>query len=287
MTPFSLEGPPLSFAVVGYPVAQSVSPAMHEAAFRAYGSPHSYEKVALPPHAWADFLDETPHAGLNVTIPHKERAARDASEPSTLVRELGAANVLSRTRGGWRAENTDALALRTLFLEDYRPFLRGPILLLGAGGAARAAFWALREAGAREIWVRARKKEKALAFLRSLAPSSGLEARALGWDEPFSLEPFSLVVHGTPLGMADPEESPLEGVAFPPGRGERALLDVVVHRQVPRLGREALQKGWHYEDGLRMLALQAALSWDVWFGIRGPLPLMLEAARKALGREGW
>ncbi|MDI3269314.1 MAG: shikimate dehydrogenase [Bacillota bacterium] len=287
MKRFSLEGSPLSFAVVGYPVAQSVSPAMHQAAFAAYGSPHTYGRVALPPEGWEDFFHKTPHAGLNITIPHKERAFQSASWPSSLVRELKAANVLSRLEEGWAAENTDALALKTLFLEDYGPFMEGPVLLLGTGGAARAAFWALKEGGAREIWVRARDREKARSFLASFEGSLELQGTALGWEDPFSLEPVSLVVQATPVGMADPGESPLEEKVFPKGRGGKAILDLVVHRQMPELGRVALAQDWHYEDGLRMLALQAALSWEVWFGIRGPLPIMRRAAEKALGREGW
>ena len=138
--------------VLGHPVGHSRSPAMMNAAFRELGLDWQYVKLPVPPELFAPTVRALPasgYAGANVTIPHKLAARALADEVSHAVAAIGAANTLAFADGAIRAENTDAGGLLAA--------IGGPVagrraLVLGAGGAGRAAVWALREEGA-EVWV--------------------------------------------------------------------------------------------------------------------------------------
>src|SRR4051812_46607460 len=139
-------------AVAGWPVAHSRSPAMHNAAFAALGMDDwLYTRLPLGPADFEDAVRALPgsgYRGINVTIPHKEAALAVSDSPSEAARAIGAANTLTFSDGAIEADNTDAQG----FLDALGEPLRGrTVLVLGAGGAARAVVWAAREADAREV----------------------------------------------------------------------------------------------------------------------------------------
>ena len=153
-------------AVLGYPVSHSRSPAMQSAALAELGlAPKwSYEAIEVMPERFAELVAALPDddfAGVNVTVPHKLAALDLASEASASAREIGAANTLSFSGGGIVAENTDAVGITAAIAE---PLNGKRALVLGAGGSARAAIWALRNEGAEvSLWNRTAEKAKALA----------------------------------------------------------------------------------------------------------------------------
>ncbi|MBX5468678.1 MAG: shikimate dehydrogenase, partial [Thermoleophilaceae bacterium] len=133
--------------VLGQPVAHSRSPAMHNAAFRELGLDWRYVKLPVPPELFAELARALPgsgYRGANVTIPHKGAALALADERSDAAREIGAANTLTFADGAIVADNTDAQGLLDALGE---PVAGRRALVLGAGGAGRAAAWALRGAG--------------------------------------------------------------------------------------------------------------------------------------------
>ena len=179
--------------VCGWPVAHSRSPQMHNAALAALGlDDWRYLRLPLPPELFEETVRALPAAGfrgVNVTIPHKEAALALADHASEAARAIGAANTLTFEDGAIHADNTDAPGLLAALGED--PAGR-TALVLGAGGAGRAAAWALREAGADvAVWNRTPERARALA--------ADLGVRAV--DAP---GPADIIVHCTSVGLQGP-----------------------------------------------------------------------------------
>ena len=273
-------------AVLGHPVAHSRSPAMQTAALRelGLGEEWSYEAIDMPPADFAGLTRALPaegFVGANVTIPHKEAALALADEATAPAREIGAANTLSFAEGGIRAENTDApglLAALGSSPEGKRA------LVLGAGGSARAALWALAGEGATvEIWnrtaTRADELVRALAAGRGtladngsrLAPVSGAQARSAAYE---------LIVNCTAVGMGGADEDPFAELPLDPKRLGRkvTVVDLVYGGEPTRLAREAREHGANVVDGLEVLVRQGAESLRIWTGEDPPLKVMREAA---------
>jgi shikimate dehydrogenase len=259
--------------VCGWPVAHSRSPAMHEAAFAAAGlDGWRYLKLPLPPELFAETVRALPAAGfrgVNATIPHKEAALALASEASDAAREIGAANMLTFERdGAIRADNTDAPALIETLGAAWDPAGRRG-LVLGAGGAARAAVWALVRAGAAEVEVWNRSHERAVAL------AGALGARAV--REPGRAE---IVVNCTSVGLADPDATfkalPLQADSL--GAGS-CVVDMVYRDGGTRLLEAARTRGADVIDGLEILVAQGAASFERWTGRTAPR----QAMRAAVG----
>ncbi|HEX2084902.1 MAG TPA: shikimate dehydrogenase [Solirubrobacteraceae bacterium] len=246
------------FGVLGWPVKHSRSPAMHNAAYAALGlRDHRYQHLPVPPELLAETVRALPRAGFagaNVTIPHKEAALAVADEATERARAIGAANTLTFSDDGTiHADNTDAPGLLAALGDD----VPRTALVLGAGGSARAAIWALRQAGA-EVSVLARTPARA----------EGLQARIV--DTP---EPAECLVNCTPIGLDDPDALPADP------RGYATVVDLVYRDGGTRLVREAQSAGARTVDGLEILVRQGALSLEIWTGLEPPLDAMRLAAR--------
>ena len=259
--------------VAGWPVAHSRSPAMHEAALAAVGlEGWSYQLLPLPPELFAETVRALPAAGfrgVNVTIPHKQAALALADTASGAAREIGAANMLTFERdGAINADNTDAPGLIAALGERWDPAGRR-VLVLGAGGAARAAVWALLQAGAADVAVWNRTPERA----RALAGELG--GRAV--EEP---APAEIVVNCTSVGLADRDATfkalPLQADSL--GAGS-CVVDMVYRDGGTRLLEAARTRGADVIDGLEILVAQGAASFERWTGRTAPR----EAMRAAVG----
>jgi shikimate dehydrogenase len=279
------------FAVVGDPVGHSKSPAMHSAALRALGLPHTYDAVRATSDELPGVvarLREGQYDGLNVTVPHKEGVLSLVDALDESARVAGAANTLVRDPSGRLvAHNTDApaLAAELAGLAGSRSWpADGWALVLGSGGAARAAVAALGvHLGVGEIAVRARAfsdPARREAFVRTAphpvtpelwAPSGLRERRTIA------------VVQATSAGMrgADAGEEVARVVAWDALPPSAVAIDVVyAPRDTPWL-RAARRRGLRSDDGLGMLARQGALALELWLadeGVQAPL----EAMRAAL-----
>jgi shikimate dehydrogenase len=269
--------------VLGWPVAHSRSPAIHNAAFAALGMEGwRYQRLPVPPALFAETVGALGSAGFlgaNVTIPHKQAALALATRSSQAAREIGAANTLTfAPDGSIAAENTDAPGLIAALgrLHDVPAHPRA--LVLGAGGSARAAVWALREAGASEVLVWNRTPERA----RTLARELGARAVKVA-------EAADLLVNCTSVGLetggaiersaTDGEALNQLGLTFDQVGEYSHVVDLVYRSGSTQLLAAARAHGAGTVDGLEVLVAQGALSFELWTGRQAPLALMRRAVR--------
>jgi len=303
------------YGVIGWPVGHSLSPLVHNAGFEAAG--HDGVYVPLPVAAGWEPLKATLHAladaagldfrGASVTIPHKEGVMRFCAEtpgwsPDEEAMRIGAANTLVRDGDQWDALNTDAPAIVGC-LHDTLGSLRGKrVLVLGAGGAARAAAAGLAGAGAR-VRIAARTAVRAEAIRDDLEELAALEGGAVSvcaWEDRAG-EACDAVVHCTPLGMRGgpgPDLSPLNdeqleaiggsgrgtGPERPvPRRPPLVVFDTVYNPVETPLLRAAASRGMRTIDGVSMFVRQAAGQFRAWTGTEAPGVLFERVVREALG----
>ncbi|MGE5282344.1 MAG: shikimate dehydrogenase [Chloroflexota bacterium] len=259
-------------AVLGHPVAHSRSPAMQNAALAALGMGEEwhYEAIDVAPEGFEERVRAMPgegFVGANVTVPHKGAALALADKASRTAQEIGAANTLSYEDGAVLADNTDAEGL--LRAVPVSPAgLRA--LVLGAGGAARAAVWALDQVGAEvAVWNRTPQRARDLCLELGGEPVDAPDARD-----------YELVINSTAVGLAgeDPFAAlPLDHAAFVPGQ---IVVDMVYGAEPSELLRAAEAAGAATVDGIEILVQQGALSLEIWTGHQPPLGTMRAAARK-------
>ncbi len=263
-------------AVLGFPVGHSRSPAMHTAALAELGLANewTYEAIEVPPEGFADRVRAMPgegFAGANVTIPHKQAALALADEASDAAREIGAANTLSFEPGHAVAENTDGAGI--IAAMGVAPAgMRA--LVLGAGGSARAAVWALQRAGA-EVAVWSRTPERAVRLAAELG-AEAIAAPATG--------DFELIVNATPVGMgASPQSTPAPLKDLPVDADSLGARHIVVDLAYgvaeTALVQTAKSRGARAIDGLEVLVHQGAASLRIWTGRNPPIETMRRAAR--------
>ena len=258
-------------AVVGHPVGHSRSPAMQMAALADLGLAASWEygAIDLEPEgfeAGIGDLVEAGYVGVNVTVPHKEAALRIADTASDAAREIGAANTLTFGESGILAENTDGPALAGFIPAD----IEGkPALVLGAGGAARAAIWALAGAGATvSIWNRTASRAEELGRETGSEPVEAPDGAG-----------FAAIVNASAAGMdgRDPFEAlPLAPDSIEPGQ---LVIDMVYGESPGALVEAAKAAGATAVDGIDVLVAQGALSLEVWTGTAPDRSVMEVAAR--------
>lgn len=273
---------PRLLAVLGYPIAHSLSPAMHQPALAAAGLNVRYVALAVAPDqvgAAVAGLRALGFLGANVTIPHKEAVLAYLDEVTEDARLIGAVNTIAVRDGRLCGSNTDGPGfLAHLQAEGVDPAGR-PAAILGAGGAARAVAVALARAGASRLRVLNRtpaRAEEVAAVARAAGCPDALAA-------PLAAEALAgaaLVVNCTPVGMHPHlDATPVPAEWLPAGA---AVYDTVYRPAETRLLREAAARGLRAIGGLGMLVYQGALAWEAWFGRRGPVEQMFAAAARAL-----
>jgi shikimate dehydrogenase len=281
------------YGLLGRPVAHSLSPAMHEAAFLAQGMNCRYQAFLVEPAALPQAvagLKALGIAGVNVTIPHKEAILPLLDEVTENARLVGAVNTIVHRNGRLIGYNTDGWGFLCALEEaGVRP-AGARVAVLGAGGAARAIASHLILAGAAHVAVLNRTVAKAERLVRELTASlqeaKGSSLRlppfvAGSLEEADLIRQADLVVNCTSLGMGEQAaESPLADPAWlKPGA---VVYDTVYRPAETRLLREARAAGHQAIGGLGMLVHQGACAWEYWFGRRGPTSIMWAAAKAAL-----
>jgi shikimate dehydrogenase len=277
-------------AVLGWPVAHSLSPVMHNAALAADGRDAVYLALPVPSGELAGVvraLGATGFVGANVTVPHKQAVVNVCDTLSDEARLVGAVNTLTWRDDGLEGHNTDALGLQRAL--DEVGAGSGPAVVLGTGGAARAAVVALVRRGA-SVTVVGRRPDAAVALGglgRRVAdePESTGRAVGLGLDDPTVAERVGgaeVVVNATPLGMRG---EPLPG-AFMRLAPDQLAYDLVYAPPDTPFLRAAAENGAPAHHGLSMLVHQAAAAYEHWFGGPAPLPSMRRAAEDALVARG-
>ena len=274
------------YAVLGDPIEHSMSPAMHNAAFRALGMPCTYHafRVRLPDLRDAIYgAKALGFGGLNLTIPLKVEALKYAN-PDPIAIAIGAVNTIDFS-GGIRGYNTDGIgALRAL--EDAGVGIAdSAIMIVGAGGAARAIAFQLAHSGGR-ITIANRTEERAdlLASdvrngLRELVVTPSI--KSIGLHEiADEIADTDILINTTSVGMhPDIDATPVPSDLLRPGL---VVFDIVYNPRRTRLLSDALQSGATAIGGVRMLVHQGAEAFRIWTGMEPPVDLMLEAVAREL-----
>ncbi|MBN1691750.1 MAG: shikimate dehydrogenase [Dehalococcoidia bacterium] len=287
MTGFELNGRKLVCGVMGDPVEHSVSPAMHNAAFRKLGLNYVYLPFRVSRDRLASAVEgiRALHmAGMNITIPHKVSIIPLLDEVDPLAQRIGAVNVVHNKDGRLTGGNTDAEGFLRLLKEQGIETHSLHAVVLGAGGASRAVCFALASLGS-DITILNRTLQKARDCAEDMAKYTGRTFAALELNPDNltkSLARADLLVNATSLGMAPHAgESPVNGKLL---ERRHIVVDIVYNPVVTRLLRDAEKAGARIIGGLNMLAWQGALSFEIWTGCRAPVDVMRRAAVQAMKR---
>ncbi len=268
-------------AVIGSPIAHSLSPRIHNAAFRALGLDWVFVALPVEPGHVAEAVDGARALGirgLSVTMPHKEAVLSSLDGLTSTAADLGAVNCILRAPhddGLLLGDNTDGAG----FLRGLRADLGLDVagrrcVVLGAGGAGRAVVLALAGAGAAQVDVVNRDPGRA-ELAASLAGAAG--RTVLAGDEDgvaASISGADLLVNATPLGMGDDDRLPIPASLLRP---DLAVADLVYHPATTPLMVAARAVGAPAANGLSMLVHQAATAFEHWTGIEAPVEAMARA----------
>jgi 3-dehydroquinate dehydratase/shikimate dehydrogenase len=262
------------YGIVGSHAAMSLSPAMQNAAFQAKHVNAAY--IPCQTSRLRDFLDfarQTKLKGFSVTMPYKRAIMTHLDWLDPLAGRIGACNTVAIQKGQWMGWNTDAAAVVEVLAKRLR--LSGSrILVLGAGGAARAAAYALSAEGA-ELLIAARRSSAADRLAKRVS------AQTIAWDGVDNLE-VDAIINATPVGMLPhAEASPLDLSRL----RVRVVFDMVYFPLETRLLAEARSRGLTAISGLEMLVAQGARQFEIWTGLAAPRALMEQAVRQALGHS--
>lgn len=269
--------------VIGWPVAHSLSPRLHAYWLREHKIDGAYVPLAVRREDFAvviDALRRAGFAGVNVTVPHKEAALALAHEADETARAAGAANLLLfRPDGRIEARNTDVFGLMQSLHEelDAKAFRGNPVVILGAGGAARAAVLALDRLGAAEIRIVSRNLGRAEALASMLKDRVTAPIRCFAWNEwAQAAGHATLLVNATSAGMRGGPPLDISIEDLPAGA---SVCDLIYNPLETELLKRARARGLKAINGLGMLMHQAVPAFEAFYGVR---PAVTEELRAEL-----
>ena len=285
MATLSVNGETRVIGIFGNPIAHTRSPAMHNAAFRALGLPYIYIPFCVPSAALgkaAASIRTLNLVGVNVTVPHKEKILRSLDELSPAASLYRAVNTVINRHGTLYGENTDGQGFLRSLSERKRSVRGREVVLIGAGGAARAVLVALIQAGGAQITIVNRTPANAKKLIRtyqSLGPTRLAPAPLEALQDPTLLKRAALVVNSIPLGLHNDTFPALDYGATP----RRCLFYDLIYGPQPTV---FLQRARHAQrptlDGRRMLLHQGALAFELWTGHPAPIRVMSNALAQSL-----
>lgn len=282
--------PGTSLAVIGHPIAHSLSPAIHNAALA--------EMARLAPHfaTWRYFKFDIPPAdlpaalaafraakfrGLNLTVPHKSLVVPALATRDEFVQTAGAANTLIAGADGWHGANTDGYGLATALKEQSGLTLENAtVVLLGAGGAARAAAVECLQSRCASLWIGNRTPANLNELLDVVRPiAGGIPLHGFDLAAPAGLPEGALVINATSVGLKADDPAPIDLRRVP---RPALVFDMIYRPARTALLRDAATLGIAHANGLAMLVHQGARSLALWTGARVPVAAMHAAAHAAL-----
>ena len=285
MATLSVNGETRVIGIFGNPIAHTRSPAMHNAAFRALGLPYIYIPFCVPSAALGKAtasIRTLNLVGVNVTVPHKEKILRSLDELSPAASLYRAVNTVINRHGTLYGENTDGQGFLRSLSERKRSVRGREVVLIGAGGAARAVLVALIQAGGARITIVNRTPANAKKLIRtyqSLGPTRLAPAPLQALQDPTLLKRAALVVNSIPLGLHNDTFPALDYGATP----RRCLFYDLIYGPQPTV---FLQRARHARrptlDGRRMLLHQGALAFELWTGHPAPIRVMSNALTQSL-----
>ncbi|HEY56650.1 MAG TPA: shikimate dehydrogenase [Dehalococcoidia bacterium] len=283
----SISGKTKVCGVIGDPIEHTMSPVMHNTAFRELGLDYVYLAFRVKGEELAQAIEGMRAlgiSGLNVTIPHKVAVIPFLDELDPLAKKIGAVNTIVNDAGFLRGYNTDASGfLRALRDRGFEPGGK-QVAMLGAGGASRAISFVLAESGANLVILnRWQELDWAEELARQINDTFKKEVKALESDEAnleAALDRADIVVNATSVGMSPHiDESPVPARLLRP---DLAVFDIVYNPLKTRLATEAARAGAETVMGLDMLVWQGALSFEMWTGKEAPVELMKREAIRVL-----
>jgi shikimate dehydrogenase len=266
--------PAKTYCIIGDPVHHSLSPGMQNAAFAAMGLNSTYIAFRVPPNELKESIESLKSikmSGFNVTIPHKVEVMKYLDELDATAKTAGAVNTVNNIEGILRGYNTDMHGfIEPLHRRQVR-FDNMTILLLGAGGAARAIVAALaQEKGVGKVVI-ANRDQKRGADLAVLAKDMGLKCEAVSFDDAASLAPDAgMIVNSTSIGLEN-EPSPITYEQIKKGT---IVYDIVYRPVVTDLIENGKAAGAHIVYGYEMLLEQGAKAFEIWTGLPAPRDAM-------------
>ena len=274
--------------IFGFPLEHSISPAIHQAALDHHFLPARYELWPTPPERLRDGVEKLrgdSYLGANVTVPHKERVRAFLDDMDSWARTIGAVNTIVKEGGRLIGHNTDAYGFVRSLRERGGFDPEGKrVLMLGAGGAARAAAFGLAREGILSLTIANRNSGRAVALAEELKSHlSDVTTAPLDDDRLAEAGALAdLIVNCTSLGMKHGEgegRTPLKAAAIPP---DALVSDMVYNPPDTPLLREAAKAGARTLGGLPMLIYQGAAAFERWTSKEAPIDVMFRAAEKAL-----
>ncbi|GAB4325205.1 MAG: shikimate dehydrogenase [Candidatus Sumerlaeia bacterium] len=288
----SISGHTTVVGIIGWPVAHSLSPAMHNAAFAAAALDYCYVPLPVPPDRLKDAVAGLRAMGLrgvNVTVPHKQAVIPFLDELSGPARLLGAVNTIVNDEGMLRGENTDGFGFMASLREETGFEARGTnCAVIGTGGAGRALAFTLALEGAARLVLVNRPKSWAEAVAREMKdkadelPDAIPQLSVHDLDEPdlpARLVNCDLIVNSTSLGMHEGDPSALPAEAFPPGA---IVCDIVYTQPETLFSRLARERGCRTVHGLGMLLHQGARAFELWTGQKPDVEVMRSVLKNHL-----
>ncbi|MBV8819653.1 MAG: shikimate dehydrogenase [Acidobacteriaceae bacterium] len=260
------------YGVIADPVRHSISPPVHNRAFQARRLDAVYLPFLVHAAQLKDFFalaDELPIAGFSVTIPHKQKMLRYVDVVDPLARRIGAVNTVWKKAGKWRATNTDAAAVTGPLGKRLR-LPKSTVLVVGNGGAARSAAYALLDGGAK-VSIVGRNPDR----VRALAKVCGAEPLL---KSQLKDRMFDALVHATPLGMFPHVDDCFFDGHIP----AEIVFDMVYNPMETALVKRAADQGRQVIPGVQMFLEQAAQQFEIWTGASAPRAVMEKAAEEAL-----
>lgn len=261
------------FGVIADPVRHSISPAVHNRAFQAKRKDAIYVPFLVAPTHLKDFVklaDELGICGFSVTIPHKQKILRYLDHVDPIARRIGAVNTVWKRAGRWRGANTDVAGVLEPLGKRIK-LSKSSVLLVGNGGAARGAAFALLDSGAK-VTITGRNPDRVRALAR-LTSAESLTTEQMAGRE------FDALVHATPIGM----HPHVNDCFFPDRIPAEVVFDMVYNPLETKLIRSAREQGKEVIPGIDMFLEQAAHQFEIWTGESAPRAVMQRAALEALG----
>lgn len=268
------------YGIIGYPIKHSLSPAMHNAAFKALGIDAKYEKFKVKPDALEDFLlNRKDVKGFNVTVPHKVKAKEILDKQLKVIKSdyaslCGAINTVKREENSFKYANTDVNGFITSLNEDlkFNPKDKN-VLLIGCGGAGRAIIVGLSD-NVRNIYAYDSNRDAVKSAEKLFPKLKGISSKEMLT----AIKDCQLLVNATPIGMKEGDPGVIDKKLLHKGL---FVYDVVYNRET-ELVKDAKSLGLSAVGGRGMLLYQGVAAFEFWTGKKAPVDTMREALNKAL-----
>jgi len=271
--------------IIGFPIGHSLSPRMQNAAFQSMGLDYSYIPLEVESRrlfSAVTALRLLKFRGFNVTIPHKRRIMAALDDVASEARLIGAVNTVEIHHGRLIGYNTDGRGFLRALYDAGGTSVRGKrLMILGAGGAARAVAFQSALGGAASVLIANRSAARAAELVRDLALTPArCSTTALRWSKASlksGAREADIIVNATSVGMKPGDRSPLPSDVVTP---QHLVCDLIYRPADTALLKQARRAGATAMNGIGMLVHQGALAFEIWTGQRAPVSVMREALQR-------